>query len=365
MAFGYATGAQHRLSYKAETSWATTASSGSGATGFKIARITGSSLNLKKGSIVSKEIRTDRQTADFRHGIKTVQGDISFELSYGNFDDFLAAALCAASPAWVGNANQIWPGTCTSVNGVGTITQFIQNGTTKQSFTMERAFLDTTNSSGVVTPTYGLFTGCVLNTMSLSMRPGQIVTGSFGFMGKVANFSTTSNIGTPNAANYANSPYDVFSGTVMEGGTVSVVTTAATVSGADAGIASAATQPILTGLDISMSNGTQLQQTLGSNMAQGVTLGQIQISGTMTAYFADMTMLNKFINETTFAITWTLAPIGGSTATGTQIWTLMNCKAGDAPLPVQNDGPISISIPFTAYADPISGKTIQVAKTAA
>lgn len=362
MAYGYATGAQHRVSYKSETSWATTAASGTGATGFKIARITGSSLNLKKGSIASKEIRSDRQTADFRHGIKTVQGDIAFELSYGNFDDFLSAALCSAAPTWAGNALCTWPNSGSyTVNGIS-MAQYIQNGTTKQSFTMERAFLDPTTSAGVAQPIYGLFTGCVINTLALSMKPGQILTGNFGFMGKVANYSTTSNIGTPNAALYNYSPYDVFSGTVMEGGIVTAGPPA-TIATQDSGIA-ASTQPILTGLDFTLSNGAQLQETLGSNMAQGVTLGQIAITGTMTGYFADLTMLNKFINESTFALSWVLAPVGGNTATSTQIWSLMNCKLGDAPLSVQNDGPISISLPFTAYADPVSGKTIQVAKTA-
>ena len=47
------------------------------------------SFNLQKDTFESNEIRPDLQTADFRHGVRTIAGNINGELSPGSY-----------SPSW-------------------------------------------------------------------------------------------------------------------------------------------------------------------------------------------------------------------------------------------------------------------------
>jgi hypothetical protein len=56
-------------------------------------RHTGTTLGLSKDAIESEELRQDRQVANFRHGNKSVAGDVNVELSYGTFDDLIEATL--------------------------------------------------------------------------------------------------------------------------------------------------------------------------------------------------------------------------------------------------------------------------------
>jgi hypothetical protein len=64
-------------------------------------RHTSCSLGLAKETFQSAELREDRQIADFRHGNQKPAGNIGIELSYGEFDTFLEAALCGT---WATNA---------------------------------------------------------------------------------------------------------------------------------------------------------------------------------------------------------------------------------------------------------------------
>jgi hypothetical protein len=61
-------------------------------------RRTSSNLDLKKDTYQSNEMRADRQIADYRHGVKSVDGTIAGELSPGTYEKFMAAIL---RKAWV------------------------------------------------------------------------------------------------------------------------------------------------------------------------------------------------------------------------------------------------------------------------
>ena len=130
-----ANGAQHSLHYVAETTYGTTPSTPS----FKPLPHTGTTLAITKDAVESEKLRGDRQVEDFRHGNKTVGGDITAELEYGAFDDFLEAALC---------------GTWT--------TDVLKAGTTRRSFSIQRKFAD------LATPEFHTYKGCEINTLSLS-----------------------------------------------------------------------------------------------------------------------------------------------------------------------------------------------------
>lgn len=62
-------------------------------TGAKTIRRVTANFNLNKETYQSDEIRTDYQMADFRHGVRSVEGSISGELSAGSYADFIGSAL--------------------------------------------------------------------------------------------------------------------------------------------------------------------------------------------------------------------------------------------------------------------------------
>ena len=77
------------VAYKKETTWGQLA----GATGGKQLRRVTADFNLEKETYESSEIRTDRQTADFRHGVRSATGNLSGELSPKTYSDFMAAVV--------------------------------------------------------------------------------------------------------------------------------------------------------------------------------------------------------------------------------------------------------------------------------
>src|SRR5687767_9452834 len=56
-------------------------------------RCLGRDLNLKKGILVSQEIRSDRQIKDVRHGYRRVEGNLPFELGHEYMDDMIEGAF--------------------------------------------------------------------------------------------------------------------------------------------------------------------------------------------------------------------------------------------------------------------------------
>ena len=113
-----ASGINKVVSYKKETSFGTLPSP---TTGGQTLRRVSSNFNLTKETYQSEEIRTDYQLVDFRHGVRSVEGSISGELSAGTYADFLASALArnwtAATPSALGST------TIATVGGTYTITR--------------------------------------------------------------------------------------------------------------------------------------------------------------------------------------------------------------------------------------------------
>lgn len=113
-----ASGINKVVSYKKETSFGTLPSP---TTGGQTLRRVSSTFNLTKETYQSEEIRQDYQLVDMRHGVRSVEGSISGELSAGTYADFLASALArnwtAATPSALGST------TIATVGGTNTITR--------------------------------------------------------------------------------------------------------------------------------------------------------------------------------------------------------------------------------------------------
>ena len=113
-----ASGINKVVTYKKETTFGTLPSP---TTGGQTIRRVSSNFNLTKETYQSEEIRQDYQLVDMRHGVRSVEGSISGELSAGTYADFLASALArnwtAATPSALGST------TIATVGGAYTITR--------------------------------------------------------------------------------------------------------------------------------------------------------------------------------------------------------------------------------------------------
>lgn len=304
----FATGARSGLSYVAEVTFGTTPATPS----MKGLRVTGSTLELGKEGFPSEELREDRQIADFRHGYRTATGDINIELSHGGFDDLLEAVL---GGSW---STELAPAA-----------QSVKAGVAARSFSIERRFTDIGQ--------YQVFTGCAVNTLNLSVAPNAIVTGSFGIIGKDMSASAVT-LGAP-AAPPANGPMDSFSGSLSEGG---------------------APIAIVTGIELTLDNGLTPAQVVGSDSTPVLVPGRSNATGTMTAYFENADLLNKFVGENESSLDFQLADPDGVNYLK---FTLPRIKYTGASLPVEGQEAIAISLPFQALYDATAQSNIMIERS--
>lgn len=300
-----ANGAQHSLHYVAESTYGTTPSTPT----WTPLPHTGTTLALTKDGIESEKLRGDRQVEDFRHGNKSVSGDVTGELEYAAFDDMLEAALC---------------GTWT--------TDVLKAGTTRRSFTFERKFAD------LATPEYHRYTGCEVNALSISVSPNAMVTTTFGIIGKDLTTNTTQVASSTYSSDVGNSPFDSFTGSILEGGSSIGVVTA---------------------FELSLENGIEPLFAVGSQTTNRPSIGKSRLTGTLTTYFESKALYDKFINETSSSIALTLTDLDGND----YLIELGNVKYNSGQPDVSGEGAVTIALEFVGLYDDADASNIVITRT--
>ena len=307
-----ATGARHSMGYIAESTYGSTPATPT----FSDIRHTSCSLGLTKSALESAEVRSDRQIAHFRHGNKSVAGDVGIELSYGTFDDFIEAAL---GGTWA-----------TDTPGAGT--DQLKVGTTRRSFTVERRF------QNLATPEYHRYTGLEINTFNLSVVPDAIITGAFGCIAQDYAIATSAISGSSYSAATTTDPFDSFSGTITEGG--SAIGT-------------------VTSLEMTLENGLNPLFVVGSALTEEPSIGKSRVTGTLTVFFQSKALLDKFINETSSSLVFILTDPAGNDYD----FTLPNIKYTGGQPDVDGEGEVTIALPFTALYDSTEGSNLTIERT--
>lgn len=297
-----ADGSRHSLRMVAETTYGVTPSNPV----FEYVRHTGTTLGLSKEGLQSEELRDDRQISDFRHGARQVGGDITFELSYGSFDPILEALL---GGTWTNDA--------------------LKAGTIRRSFTLERFFGDILPAD----KPYHRFTGVEFNTLQLQVNANEMITGTIGVVGKDMITDSTAIPGATYGAVSTTSPLDSFTGTLNEAGTPIAV---------------------ITEIQLNLDNGLDPRFVVGSKTTLRPAIGRSNVSGTITAYFENSLLLDKFINEVESSILFNLPDGAGNNLK----FTLPRIKYNGGQPDVQGEGPITLSMPFQALLDPVTGTNI-------
>lgn len=297
------------------------------ASALKTIRATGFRLKRVQQGTTSQEIRSDRQITDYVRTGASVEGEFPFELIYGNLDqtgcDFIAAAV---GGTWA---------TDTGFSGAETGTSLLENGTTAKSFTLEAEYNDLT--------LFHAFKGCRVNSLSLAIAPGSIITGSLGFMGKIDTTPTGATAGTGAAtAAVSGSPMnavDHVSGITEGGSAVEVL-----------------------GVDLTVNNGLRLQQIVGSLSPDGIGYGRFNVTGSLRLYFADAGIITKYNAGTESSLSVTLTDAAGNA----YAIKLDAIKYTDYDKPTEGpEGDIIATVPFQAYMDATTAKTFRATRNPA
>lgn len=301
----FANGAQHSLHFIAETTYGTTPST----PGFSPIPHTGTSLAVSKDAVESEKLRGDRQVEDFRHGNKTVGGDITCELEYEAFDDLLEAVCCGT---WA--------------------TDVLKAGTTRRSFTIQRKFGD------LATPEFHTYKGCEFNTLAVSVSPNAMVTTTFGVIGKDLTLATSAITGSTFAADVGNSPFDSFTGSISEGGS-SIAT--------------------VTSIEFTLENGIEPLFSVGSQTTNRPSIGRSRLTGTLTTYFESKTLYEKFLNETSSSITLTLTDLDGNSYE----FDFSNVKYNSGQPDVSGEGTVTVAMDFIALYDSSDDSQLRITRS--
>jgi len=351
----------------------------------KTLRTTSRNVNLEKEILVSQEVRSTRFRADVRHGFNSVAGNPGFQLSLVDYDDFLQYGL--GSSGWVSVTTGVTtldatapstfsraagsfitdgfrPGDWITVSGfvagannglflvltvaalsitVSAVTLVTEAGTgdelilvqgkrlnagqTLTTITLERQFQDVTQ--------FQPFRGVAINQTQISVTPKAIAGGSFTLLGMSAGaMDVVSVSGSPPTAPSTNTPFAAFEGGLYENGILNAV---------------------VTSIEFTVNNNRSLEGVIGSRFSPDVFEGDAIVTGTMTVFFENATMFNKFVNETESSI-WLklLAP----NLTDFMVFVFPRVKYTGGSMDPPQRGPVPLVMPFEAlehatYAVPI------------
>ena len=287
----FAQGSRSSLKYIAETTFGTTPST---PTMISLPFKT-HSINLNKQRVEGNDIQSDRMPRIDRHGTRQAGGDISFDFRAGDYDEFLESAFFS------------------TIN-----TGVLKIGTTPKFLSIEDAAEDISQ--------FRLFSGMAVSQMQFNIAPNQMIDTTATLVGQDGVLAQTTAAASTTAAS-GNAPFDSFSGVINEGG---------------------ASIAVVSQLQFSIDNSLSPTFVVGSETTPQLEFGRAVVEGTLTAYFEDETLINKFINETESDIEVELSD-PNSANTYTFLFPRVKYNGGDVP--VQDPQSRLISIPFVALYD--------------
>lgn len=374
--------------YKKEATWGQLP----GATDGKQLRRVTADFNLQKETYESNEIRTDRQTADFRHGVRSAAGNLSGELSPKTYSDFMAAVvardftavtalsdlsvtIAASGDLYtvtrsagsfitdgikVGNVVRL-TGTDLHANNSNknllvvsmtatALTVRVLNGTPmvaegpiasvgvsvpgKQTYVPKT---DHTDDSFTVEQWFGdiaqseVYTGMKVGSMAVSLPATGLTTVEFSFMGKDLTQKGTTQYFTSPTAQGTEGIFAAVNGAVVVNGEVVCLVTSA---------------------DFTIERALENATVVGCGGLAEVFTGRITVTGNLSVYFKDADFRDYFDNETPVSIVMALTT--NNTATSDFVsFVLPKVKLNGHTV---DDGELGLtaSIPFQALLNDVT-----------
>jgi len=352
-------------------------------------------FTLEKETYESNELRTDRQVADFRHGVRSATGSLNGELSSKTYADFMQSLVArdftagvvltglsitiaaGTAPAWVfsratgswitdgifvGNVVRLTAGTFTAgnLNKNGLVTAvtalgltvvplngapFVVQGTavTGAALTVvgKSTFVPATghtDDSYTIEEWYSdiaqseVYTGMKVGSMAVQLPASGLATVDFSMMGKDLTQTGTAQYFTAPTAQGTDGIYAAVNGAVLVNGLpVALITSA----------------------DFSVERAMENATAVGSNSVADIFSGRIRVSGNLSVYFEDAVFRNYFNAETPVSLV--LALTEDNTANSDFIsFVLPKVKLGSFTKQDAELG-LTASASFTALLNDVTG----------
>lgn len=294
--------------------------------------MTGESISTNLSSVISEQITPTRSYAGSKLSQGEVSGSFNFEAQAGNFFfDMLIAVLQADKKTSV-NTN--------SGGSTWADEDTIKNGSTKHCF----AFLKRIQVASGDYDWY-IFRGVQIGSMSMDISPNALITGTVNVMGvrPEAPVEDSAAPGTWTLSDLTTLPlmsgvdslqnFDILSGSTSSGVTMQSVA-------------------------INFDNQLRQQQAVGINSiyAAGVASGRFMATYSGSAYYANPTIYNAFVNDTDLAITGQLLDSSGN---GIQFDSdYVKITSGSTPTADGADQDLMISTEFRAFEDSTNGTVL-------
>jgi len=379
-----------QMRYVEEDTWGTTPATRD----LQELRIVSESLKHTIENVTSNEIRDDRQTTDLIQTGSSAGGDVAFELSYDSYNDFLEGALwsdwsadlaisattiAAAATGftdsgagfgsvvageWIkvagftGSSGEnegyylvtaAAAGTLTtspvppSIEAVGaTVTvkgSYIRNGTTEHSYSIERKMSEL--SPLVHFP----YSGMVVNTFNVEATSKAVLTGAFGLVGEEGSVSADAMSSGAITAAETTTPFNANANVanVLENDT-------------------AVSSCLVKGIGFSLNNNVRGLDAMGTTGNCDIGVGQIDLTGTFTAYFKNKDLYQKYLDGTESATSFRLTDADGNV----YIFTFHRIKfSDDAPAASGSNTDTIDNLTWTALRHTTYDCMIQIDKFAA
>ena len=228
----------------------------------------------------------------------------------------------------------------TAVAGYAVARSAMQNGTTRKTFSFEHDLTDATSKL--------LYAGMEPNTLELKLEVGQILTGSFGFIGQshVVRDGASWLPGSP----VASQAYDVMNA-VTDVGTV-----------VENGVNLLASGSFIKSMTLNVNNNARGQKAVGVFGNAGVGLGEMEISGTMQVYFENSNYYAKWLNGVQTSLAVGFADQFGNG----YLIEFDKVAFRDGGLnPGGNSDDVMLDLPFDAFYNATTGRSIRITRALA
>ena len=273
-------------------------------------RFASANFSLTKPELEDNSKADTRQKLYTKTGNKTIAGSIDGPFAHDNYDTLLESAFY----------NEF-------------ATNVLDMGTTLVPLTIEEAQSDISQ--------YKVNRGCVVNGFTLNAPVDGLANISFDILGLSQEMAASSvDADDSYDAQPVRQPFTHCGGTISEGGSPI---------------------GIVTDINFTMTNNLSSVFVWGNCDPNDLIPARIDVTGTLSVLFQDEVLYNKFINDTSSSLSFTLDDGNGNTV---QI-DMGNIKYTGADMPVDaGSGLRVISMPFRALQDSGTGTTIRITRSA-
>lgn len=263
-------------------------------------------FTLEIETILDESKTGSRQYRDSTQGNRTVSGSLAGPFSYGSYDNILETVMFNT---WSSNSLSL--------------------GSARQSVTLEE-------STGI--NIFRQYTGVVGNQFTLDAPNNGTVTFTIDMLAMEESTTTTSESVAAYTPYAVTTPFSHCKGTLVEGG-----------------------QPIayLSAVNLTVNNNLTAQQYWGDCSTGDITEGRADVSGTLTVYFVDDVIYNKFVSGAMSSLSFTLTD-----GTNTMTFSMPRIKYSSGEKPSGNSSdPRTITLAFSAFEGPAGEPSLTITRS--